>query len=274
MTLKGGALLYKTILFIFMSFLFISNQTFAGKLDEFEEKATEEKKKPENKAESDVSASKDKRSDDDSCLGGIVNLYFELVADVFMTYGKISWTRIHKDFDPDFPLYKGLEYRKPGESLIPFVRFDYGYQNVASDMDASDYRAEFGYGPFGFQVRKTSYVEDDPDDTLDINQFYALYRMSLGNKVEIDLGLGVFQIEGNEKNSAFSFTVPVLIHPNEIIGIELRPGWTEIHGNSIMDYDIALLCGWRYISLRIGYKSLNAPGASLNGPYIGVSLRY
>jgi len=217
-----------------MSFLFISNQTFAGKLDEFEEKATEEKKKPDQDAETKESDSKDKPSDD-GCLGEIVNLYFELLGDALLTYGKVSWTRIHKGFDPDFPSYQGIKYRKPGESLIPFVRFDYGYQNVDSHIDASDYRVEFGYGPLGFQVRKTSYVEDDPDDKLDVNQFHVLYRMSLGNKIEIDLGLGVFEIEGNEKISAFSFTIPVLFQPNEIIGIELRSAWTQISGNSISD---------------------------------------
>lgn len=257
-----------------MSFLFISNQTYAGKLDEFEKKATEEKKRPEQEAETKESESKDKTSDDDGCLVGIVKLYSELLAGAILTYGKASWTRVQKDFDQDHTLYEGLKHRKPGESLIPFVRFDYVYQNVDSNIDASDYRAEFGYGPFGFQVRKTAYVERNPDDKLDINQFHALYRMSIGNKVEIDLGMGVFEIEGNEKNSAFSFTVPVLFQPNEIIGIELRPAWTQISGNGIADYDIALLFGWRYISFRMGYKSLRAPGASLNGPYIGVSLRY
>lgn len=267
-------MVYRIILCIFMSFLFISQPAFAGKLDEFEEKATEKKKKPDQEAESKESKSKDRASEDKGCLEAIADLYFELLADAFLTCGKLSWRRIQKDFDSDLPLYEGMRYRKPGESLIPFVRFDYGYQNVESDIDASDYRVEFGYGPLGFQVRKTFYVEDDPNDKLDVTQFHALYRMSLGNRVELDLGLGVFELEGNEKNSGFSFTAPVLFHPNEIIGIELRPAWTVINGNSIAEYDIALLCGWRYIAFRTGYKSLDAPGASLNGPYIGVSLRY
>jgi hypothetical protein len=256
-----------------MSFLFMSHQAFAGKLDEFEEKATQEKKKPSQDEGVKESEPKDKTSDD-GCLGGVLKLYAELLAHAVLTSGKASWTRIQNDFDSNLPSYKGIRHRKPGESLIPFVRFDYGYQNVDSDIDASDYRIEFGYGPFGFQVRKTSFVERNPDDKLDFNQLHALYRMSIGNRFELDLGLGVFEIEGNERNSGFSLTVPFLFHPNEIIGVELRPVWTQINGNSIVDFDMALLCGWRYFSVRAGYKSVWTTGASLNGPYIGISLRY
>ncbi len=170
--------------------------------------------------------------------------------------------------------WQEVRRREPGEFLIPFIRFDYAYQDVESDVHASDYRLEVGYGPFGIAARKTHYVEDAPEDELDINQIYLLYRMSLLESIQIDLGIGGFELDGNDSNSSTSFTAPVLLQPFDFLGFELRPHVTSINGNVIWDTDLGVLCGRQYVSLRAGFRWLRTNGQSLDGPYIGLSVRY
>jgi hypothetical protein len=42
----------------------------------------------------------------------------------------------------------------------------------------------------------------------------------------------------------------------------------------VSDYDLAALLGWRYVSLKAGYRWVSSPRESLNGPYAGLSLRF
>jgi len=261
----------KWIFFIFLSLTIISQQVVAGALDDFEDDATLKRNEYEKKKKD--SRDYDSDSSHGECFGD--NACIDLFGRVIIFCGALSWQRVKPDQLPDLSLFnddiENIKHRKTGEFLIPFVRLDTSYQNVESDVDAFDYRVELGYGPFGIQTRQPRYREEDTSDELDIYQTHALYRMSIGNNVEIDLGLGQFAIEGNKKNSGPSFTMPIIFHYNEYMGIEFRPVWANINENNIKDYDLALLCGWRYISVRVGYRWLESENQSLNGPFIGLS---
>lgn len=93
--------------------------------------------------------------------------------------------------------------------------------------------------------------------------------MSFGPYVETDLGFGSLTLQGDDTTSSFLFSVPVLIHPDKHWGLEFRPAWSD----RVSDYDLAALLTWRYASVKAGYRWVNSPHASLNGPYIGLSLR-
>ena len=164
--------------------------------------------------------------------------------------------------------------RKHGEALVPFLRLDTMYQEVETDVTARDYLIIVGYGAVGFQVRSTVYEEKEPPDKLRLAEYHALYRMSLGNHVEIDLGAGAMVLKGIQENSGFSVTVPVLIHPSDHYGFEFRPVWSSINENDIQDFDVAVLFGWRYVSVKAGYRWVRSPHQSLDGPEMGVSLRW
>lgn len=162
--------------------------------------------------------------------------------------------------------------REYGEPLIPFARLDLSVQNVNSDVTAWDSRAEFGFGPFGFQVRSTRYKEDEPDDAIEVLQLYWLYRMSAGPFFELDLALGSLTLDGDERHEGFSFSLPITVRPTERIGFEFRPAWANLNGIGVEDYDLAVSLGGRYVSLRIGYRWFMNWRSSLDGPYAGVSL--
>jgi hypothetical protein len=186
--------------------------------------------------------------------------------------GRYSWDRINPD---------GLSsqrderiVRRQGEALIPFLRLDTMYQEVEADVAAWDYLMIVGYGSLGFQVRSTVYEEKEPADKLRFAEYHALYRMSLGNHIEVDLGAGAMVLKGVQENSGFSVTVPVLIHPSDHYGFEFRPVWSSINENDIQDFDVAFLFGWRYASVKAGYRWVRSPHQSLDGPEMGVSLRW
>ncbi len=169
--------------------------------------------------------------------------------------------------------YPGI-VRKRGEALIPFLRADAAYQEVESDVTAWDYRFELGYGSLGFQFRYTAYNEKEPPDALRVSEYHVLYRMSATPRFEIDLGVGGMFLSGNQENSGFSVTVPVLYHPTDFYGFEFRPVWSSINENDIQDFDLAVLFGWRYASIKAGYRWLRSPHQSLDGPEIGIALRW
>ncbi len=159
--------------------------------------------------------------------------------------------------------------RALGEPLLPFARMDVVYQNVESDVDAVDVRAEAGYGPLGAHLDLTRYREQFPSDDLNIIRALGVYRMSFGSHVEIDLGCGVLTLSEQQTDSRFLFSLPVLVHPSAYWGIEFRPAWAD----RVNDYDLAVLLNRHYASLKLGYRWVDSPHESLDGPYVGISIR-
>ncbi len=182
--------------------------------------------------------------------------------------GACSWFRTFPDAGDymDLP----VEPRAYGEALIPIVRVDSSYHWIESDVHAVEIAAELGYGPFAAQFTQTRFEEQEPDDTMILTRWHGLYRMSFGAGVEIDMGFGSLILDGNDQTGRFSFTLPILYHPLPGTGIEFRPAWSE----NVEEYDLALLAGWNFISLKAGYRWLRSPGRSLNGPYAGLSVHF
>ena len=98
--------------------------------------------------------------------------------------------------------------------------------------------------------------------------------MSVGSVFEVDLGYGRMELIGMQHNSGGSFTLPVLFHPTTAFGIEYRPSWAAINGNSLENHEIALEFGDRFWALRAGYRWLRSPGDQLSGPFAGISVRF
>jgi len=252
------------------SLLLYSCSLFAGTLDDFEKSALQDK--PE-KSRQNTSHRKDcdggYSSHTDSC---IVDIFGYLLVDIagagIVVGGATSWERTANSLD--YSVASEVPARKLGDVLLPFTRLDFAYQDIGHGVEAYDYRAEWGYGPAAIQFNQTRYSEGSPRDNLDLTRIYGLYRMSFGSTVEIDMGFGGLTMHGNDLDSRFSFTLPILFHPNEFVGIELRPAWAD----NIADYDIALLLSQHFSSLKIGYRWVNSPAISLHGPYAGLSAHF
>ena len=175
-------------------------------------------------------------------------------------------------------------WHDPGAATMPYVRADYNYQHINSDLHADDVRLEVGYKLLAFNGRYTRYAESDPTDHLDISQFYGVLRVG-GSDVgqepsvrgwEVGIGGGVVQQQGNETYASGAFTIPIKIYPTDWIGIEFRPAWYRPQERMISDLDLSASVGWRFVQLRGGYRwlLLQGEGTFFDGPYAGVSFSF
>lgn len=232
---------------------------FAGKLDDFERDAS----KPEP-APAPQQTSSDE--DSDGFFEALFEEFFwELFKAVIGGGGAASLERA---------VGAGLEPRAKGEAAIPFVRTDATFQDVRSDVTALDLRAEAGYGPLALEARKTRYTEKTPRDHMTLSRVHLLYRMSFSRHVEVGMGAGVLTLEGNERHSGVSFTLPVQVHALGPFGIHYRPVWGGIAGAPMDDYTLGASYGGPYFSLSAGYRWVNAGEESLDGPCAGLSLHF
>jgi hypothetical protein len=262
----------------------------AGTLDDFEEKA---ERRPEKKKES-----RSKQSDDYASFGS--GTYpSDSGGDSFLEsvwVWMVSSPFVYQHDDPSVGMLTGedlyaemleseeIEVHRPGMFVLPYVRADYNWQHIDSNLDAQDIHLELGYKALAFHGRHTRYTESNPSDHLDINQYYALLRfagVALDGSYpirswEMHLGGGVVQLRGNSEHSSGAVTVPILIYPTDWLGLEFRPAWYRPQDRTIGDYDLSASLGSRYVHVRLGYRWLwmQGEGTWLNGPYAGVSLSF
>lgn len=171
-----------------------------------------------------------------------------------------------------------------GGATMPYIRADYNWQYIDSNLEAEDIHVEAGYKLLAFYGRHTVYTESNPTDELTVNQYYGMLRFggalahadfSTGTW-DVGLGLGTAVQEGSEEHSSWAFTVPVKLYPTDWFGVEFRPAWYRPQDRVIGDYDLSASLGWRFVQLRGGYRWLwiQGIGHELNGPYAGVSVSF
>lgn len=233
------------------------NPSHAGQLDNFEYQAT--KSSPEKERHK-----QDVEIDDDDPFSDCLGSVFKGLAEALVYGMREGVHAVGGRPSPNAP---------PGLRHLRVIRFDYSYQNVKSDVRGDDFRFELGLDQLAVQVRTTHYRESSPKEDLDVTQGHVLYRIA-SRHLDLDLGVGALNIQGKDSNTGASFTVPLAVHANDYLSLEFRPSWSFIANNTINDYDLALSCGWKYVALRGGYRWLRAHSASLDGPYLGISLRY
>ena len=248
---------YITILFplLFLLNILPTSRAFAGQLDKFEADATKMKEEKPSSQRSHL------YNDDSSFLG-------ELLVIIFSAAGNNSYAREGSPAEGDL-----VAKRKKGDRLLPRARLDVVGELVEHDISAVDLRGEVGYACIAGQVRYTRMWEDGNRDVLNTTYGHVLFRMAFGSQGEMDLGLGAVNLAGRRSTTAFSVTLPIQVHGDNI-GIEARPAWSTPNGNVMQDYDVAVVAGLQFIALRAGYRWLLAPHETLKGPYAGVSLSW
>ena len=175
--------------------------------------------------------------------------------------------------DPNAPP-QGFTPRSIGEPLIPFLRIDASYQGIERYIDAWDYRVQAGYGPFALEYTDSRYREKSPEASMNVRRGAFLYRMTAGDFLEIDLGLGTVQLDGVSRRDAFAFSLPILVYPKETLGLEFRPAWARFNGSRFNEYDLAACVNFRGMGVKAGYRWLVTPNSRLDGPYAGFVLRF
>ena len=236
--------------------------TFAGRLDDFEKSVKKERHSSSRRAS--TRSSYDDRTNGTSAFGRLMGtLFFKPFLHLAMI-PILSATEFEATNDP----------HTLGDLTRPFFKADINYQYVDSDIKAIDGEVEAGYELFGAKIRRTHFSESPINDTLDITQYLGLIRISSSPKFELDLALGALTVEGDESNTGFSTSIPIQFHPNENIGLQFKPSWSSIHGNTIQDYDLALILTYGVVSLQGGYRVLKVEGEQLDGPYGGLSIHF
>lgn len=164
--------------------------------------------------------------------------------------------------------------RQAGAPDLPILRIDANFQNVQGDTRATDVRVETGYGPLGLQARYTRFREDEPRDTLDLTYVHGLIRVSATPLFGLDLGLGSAWLSGRAHNNGFSATLPIAYRPHPRVELRFAPAWSSIEDRWIRDHDLSAAFVLPYASLRVGYRWLGVNGATLKGPYAGISVHF
>lgn len=256
----------------------LSVTSYAGKLDDFEKDATKKKDDKETKETKDTSICGE-------IIGGIIGA----VVGVFVAEGVHEIAKggnksgagnkePDKGGNDNNPADQAGEEDKPlekrGDPIRPYARVDASYQHLNSNLKAQDYFVEFGYEPVALSGRFTHYMESDPDDSMNATEVFLLYRMEFVKKFEVDLGIGDMLLDGESSHSGISFTIPVKYKPVDYVWLEFRPAIADINGNFMQDYDLSAHVGWKYASIKAGYRWFMSPDETLDGPYLGISIYY
>lgn len=242
-----------------------------SKLKSFERSATG-KSRSSSKPSTSVNRSEDDENDTNYHEEGYHhyhNAFFYRV----MRAGHESYAAVTPE---DVNYVAPYDYRRErGSPRIPFIRLDAAYQDVDTNIESLHFRLEGGYGPVALEVKHSAFDEygEDPA-SLEISQWHALYRMSLGPRIECDIGLGSMTLHGDFKTSGASITLPIAYHAPEYFSLELRPAWGDFDEADVFDVELAGMLNIKHLSLRGGYRWMKAGGVELSGPFAGFSLQW
>lgn len=282
------SMLGNTVRCVLFTLLYISlsGVLLAGELDDFES-SVESGSVPSNPEQDKEHSGKDHLSrgkkscdrDDVDFSCSFLNLVLDTARGFIVYGGQASFYRVGSAWGDDkndswldvSAINQSLSYhRQPGEPLVPFVRFDLDIYTPSSTVSARDLRLETGYGAVAVGYGQSRFRESNPSDSLDISQVYGLYRMSFGSHFEADFGVGSLKVDGENSQSYFYVTIPIILHASNNIGFEYRPAWA----GKLSSHDVSVLMKIDFASVKIGYKKLSTDTQSLNGPYVGVAVYY
>ncbi len=165
--------------------------------------------------------------------------------------------------------------REAGDPLVPFVRIDGAWQHVSDEIEAWDVYGQVGYGAIGMDYRRTRFDQFRPQKTLRMEWWHLLSRLSYGSQIEVDFGMGIYGLKGQERTSGFSLTSAILYYPNDHWGLEFRPTVAWINrDNTVNDFDLALHLRQEAVGVKLGYRWTKSTNVTLDGPYVGLVLRW
>ena len=160
--------------------------------------------------------------------------------------------------------------RDDGDILIPYARYDFGYQQLSSGIRGYDNRLEAGYGPFSFLFEDYRLYDQNYGAALTIERYLMQYRVSVNRSSEIDFGVGQTDLMGAGYTSLGTLSVAGRFMLLDNLMLEVRPAWAR----TVHDYDGALVLTQPYWSLKAGYRTMTSPGGVLQGPYLGFAVHY
>lgn len=250
-----------------------SPATLAGKLDDFEHKATKQKPTTTTtRHKTDHQTNHQTRLNTSTPCG--YSLFKCLFQDLLLhaTNAAFSGVRPAANEQIDtLPLSGAMPSTIP---LKPTLQLDIAYQPPRQQISAYDIRLELGSGPVGAQARVTHYKETNPSDHMNLFHLHGLARLIKSNDFGFNLGLGISQLNGNNQTSGISFTLPMSWYVSSGVAIEFKPTLFQLHDTLLSDIDSSLVFITEAGNLNLGYRSINSRDVTISGPYLGLSIRY
>jgi hypothetical protein len=160
--------------------------------------------------------------------------------------------------------------RDEGDILIPYARYDFGYQTLSAGIHGYDNRLEAGFGVVSVLFEDYRLYDRNFGVGLTVDRYLLQYRISVNRRSEFDFGIGQTDLMGATLTQLGTVSVTGRIMLVDNLLLELRPAWAR----TVQDYDGALVLTLPYWSLKAGYRSMTSPGGTLQGPYIGFALHY
>jgi hypothetical protein len=160
--------------------------------------------------------------------------------------------------------------RDDGDILIPYARYDFGYQQLSAGIRGYDNRFEAGFGVFSFLFEDYRLYDQNYGAALTLERYLMQYRVSVNRRSELDFGVGQTDLMGAGYTSLDTLSVAGRFMLLDNVLLEVRPVWAR----TVHDYDAALMLTQPYWSLKAGYRTMTSPGGTLQGPYLGFALHY
>ncbi len=158
--------------------------------------------------------------------------------------------------------------RDEGDVLIPYVRYDFAYQQLSSSISGYDNRLELGYGVASLLVEDYRLYDRAYATALTLDRYLLQYRVSLNRRSEFDFGVGETEMLGANYTQLGTVSLAARFILADNLLLEVRPTWAR----TIQDYEAAIALTQPYWSLKAGYRSMTSPGGTLQGPFIGLAL--
>ncbi len=262
----GLAIIFSVTILTFVATVPVLGST----LDEFETAATKDDSQQDShdqkKKDQDKNSSEDSLESFDFFMEMLDYIFYFTCEGAKMSYARVGGAT---DIDP-----AKIEIRQTGEPTLPFYEIDYKYMRVNSDIIANDVGFELGNGPLGFECHSTFFSETNPKDNLTLTQYHVLLRISPNHSQEYGIGVGTLYLSGNGQHSGFSVIFPIKFYLNRSFGIQFKPTYSWINDNLINDNELSLVLTRKFVSIKLGYRSVDTNGKSLNGPYLGFAWHY
>lgn len=178
--------------------------------------------------------------------------------------GSLAFEQGHDSEDTPVPR------RVHGDLALPRAALEVDRFQARDDIRGLDLRAEAGYAFIGADIRYQRLDEAQPADRLEITRAHLLFR-GLYGPLQVNLGLGRIHLGGSSGDSRLAALQLPLGH-----GLALRASAIggRIHGNDIEQFEGALLLKRDFGGLQAGYQRQRAGGVVIEGPLVGLSLRY
>lgn len=172
----------------------------------------------------------------------------------------------------DCPPPQETEASSPKVAMFPregaYLRTDLRYHDAFGGVVSYDLQLEKAMGPFGVSARYYLYQEQNPSATLGVAGIYMLYRPPASKGFQVDLGVGLGSLLGQQTSTGLSLTLPIHIRLSEHVSLSLAPTMTYL-ANNLNEMNAALETRYGQQIYIVGYKSLNGPTQKLDGPYLG-----